>query len=250
MRRYFVLIAFLCLAARAAIAAECTATSAPQRVPLLELYTSEGCDSCPPADRWVSSLSSRGLGSDRVVVLAFHVDYWDRLGWPDRFAQAGFTERQRALNERNRSRVVYTPQLVLNGKDYRRGLRDDFTERVAAIAHASAKASLSLTVTPADSQWRVSGKASGSEAGDARTWLALYENNLATDVRAGENRNKRLQHDFVVRDLVGPFGSGGFSHVFKVDPTWKRRDLAVAAFIQDARSGDVLQALAVPSCSR
>jgi hypothetical protein len=250
MRHYFSLTAVLCLAIGSAVAAECTATSAPYRVPLLELYTSEGCDSCPPADRWVSSLRSRGLGGDRLVVLAFHVDYWDRLGWPDRFAQARFTERQRAVNERNRSRVVYTPQLVLNGKDYRRGLRDDVTERVAAISQERAKVALSLNVAPSESQWRINGQWSGTEPGDARVWIALSENNLATDVRAGENRNKRLQHDFVVRDLAGPFPSGGFSHVFKVDAAWKRRDLAVAAFIQEPRSGDVLQAVTVASCSQ
>ena len=250
MRRYFVLVGLLCLTTGPVLAAQCTATSAPHRVPLLELYTSEGCDSCPPADRWVSSLSSRGLGSDRLVVLAFHVDYWDRLGWPDRFAQARFTERQRALNERNRSRVLYTPQLVLNGKDYRRGLRDDLTERVTAIAHDRAKAALSLNVAPTASHWNVTGTWSATEPGDARVWIALYENGLATDVRAGENREKRLQHDFVVRDLAGPFASGGFSHAFKVDTAWKRRDLAVAAFVQEARSGDVLQALTVPPCSQ
>jgi hypothetical protein len=240
----------LCLMPEVAVAVECSATSPVQRVPLLELYTSEGCDSCPPADRWVSSLASRGLGSDRLVVLAFHVDYWDRLGWPDRFAQARFTQRQRAINDRNRSRVIYTPQLILNGKDYRRGLRDDFADRVAAISRDPARAALSLNVRPGESQWTVNGKSSGPEPRDALTWLALYESSLATDVRAGENRDKRLQHDFVVRDLAGPFASGGFSHVFKVDAAWKRRDLAVAAFIQEPRSGDVLQALTVPACSQ
>jgi hypothetical protein len=250
MRHYFAVSPILYLAIGSAVAAECTATSTPYRVPLLELYTSEGCDSCPPADRWVSSLPSRGLGGDRLVVLAFHVDYWDRLGWPDRFAQARFTERQRAVNERNRSRVVYTPHLVLNGKDYRRGLGDDVTERVAAISQERAKVALSLNVAPSESQWRINAQWSGAKLGDARAWVALYENNLATDIRAGENRNKRLQHDFVVRDLAGPFPSGGFSHVFKVDAAWKRRDLAVAAFIQEPRSGDVLQALMVASCSQ
>ena len=67
------------------------------RVPVLELYTSEGCDSCPPADRWVSGLPARGLAADRVVTLAFHVDYWNHLGWADPYARAEFSERQRAV---------------------------------------------------------------------------------------------------------------------------------------------------------
>jgi hypothetical protein len=230
------------------IAAECTATSGAQRVPLLELYTSEGCDSCPPADRWVSALPGRGYTSDRLVVLAFHVDYWDRLGWPDRFAQARFTERQRLINNRNRSTVIFTPQLVLNGGNYRRGLRDDFAERVSALARDPAKAALRLTVSPAERQWTVTGHWSGADSSQAQAWLALYENDLVTDVRAGENRDKRLRHDFVVRDIAGPFPSGSFSHVFPIDQTWKRRDLSAIAFVQDARSGDVLQALAAPGC--
>ena len=85
-----VLVMTLCLwsaGSAAAPAAECTAASGERRVPLLELYTSEGCDSCPPVDRWVSELPARGYGRDRVVVLAFHVDYWDRLGWIDPYGR-------------------------------------------------------------------------------------------------------------------------------------------------------------------
>lgn len=76
---------------------------------MLELYTSEGCDSGPSADRWVSALPGRGLGSDRIVVLGFHVDYWDYLGWRDPYAQRVFSDRQRAINARNGTRFVYTP---------------------------------------------------------------------------------------------------------------------------------------------
>lgn len=246
MRARFVIGLTLILATSTSTAAQCTATSGAHRVPLLELYTSEGCDSCPPADRWVSALHERGYTTDRVVVLAFHVDYWDRLGWPDRFAQARFTERQRLVNNRNRSSVVFTPQLVLNGSNYRRGLRDDFAERATALSRDPAKAALRLAISPAERQWTVAGQWSAADASHAQGWLALYENNLGTDVRAGENRGKRLQHDFVVRDIVGPFPSGSFSHNFTVDPAWKRHDLAAAAFVQDARSGDVLQALAAP----
>src|SRR3954462_13042430 len=108
----------LLIASSAALGAECTASSRQTRVPLLELYTSEGCDSCPPTDRWVSELPARGYPPDRLVVLAFHVDYLGRLGWPDRFAQARFSDRQRAVNSRVGARVIYTPQLMLNGKDY------------------------------------------------------------------------------------------------------------------------------------
>jgi hypothetical protein len=236
----------------AAIAAACTAASTERRVALLELYTSEGCDSCPPADRWVSSLPKRGFGPDRVVVLGYHVDYWDYIGWRDPYAQARFSERQRSVNARTGVRTIYTPQLMLNGKDYRRALlRDDFAARLEQEIQSPAKASIRMKLDAQTENWKIDGAWAAAGAADARNlqaWLALYENRLAGDVRAGENRGKRLEHDFVVRDLVGPFAAGGFRHVFKVDPGWKRADLGVTAFVQDFRTGETLQATALPVC--
>ena len=232
-----------------AAVAECTAVSGQRRVPLLELYTSEGCDSCPPADRWISELRTAGYAGERVVVLAFHVDYWDKLGWVDRFGQARFSERQRLLNNRNGARVVYTPQLVLNGKDYRRGTADAFASQIAAFAQTKANTDIRLAVQPGKDRLTVAGAWSGAEIPYAQGWLALYENRLGSDVSAGENRNKRLDHDFVVRDIAGPFPRGNLAHVFPLDAKWKSSDLGVASFVQDARSGDVLQALTLGACA-
>jgi hypothetical protein len=144
----------LCTLLHHTAVAECTAASGLRRVPLLELYTSEGCDSCPPADRWISELTTAGYSGDRVVILAFHVDYWDKLGWVDRFGQARFSERQRLSNNRNGARVVYTPQLVLNGKDYRRGTADAFASQIAAIARTKPNADVRLAVKRAESDYR------------------------------------------------------------------------------------------------
>src|SRR5690242_9370111 len=101
-------------------AADCSVKSGNSTVALLELYTSEGCDSCPPADRWVSELRRTGLAPDRVVPLAFHVDYWNYLGWTDRFAQSLFTQRQQNFVRYTRANTAYTPEIVLNGAEYRR----------------------------------------------------------------------------------------------------------------------------------
>jgi hypothetical protein len=240
--------AALTVSATMPAAAECTASSGERRVPLLELYTSEGCDSCPPADRWVSQLPAKGIGADRAVVLAFHVDYWDRLGWTDRFGQARFTQRQRELNDRNRSRIVYTPQLVLNGKDFRRGGDEDFGRRVGELNRDRARASIRIGLGSTGDRLSVSGAWSASERGDAQAWLALYENRLASEVKRGENRGKRLEHDFVVRDLAGPFPQGTLAHRFTLGREWDRANLGVAAFVQDPKSGDVLQALAKGLC--
>ena len=233
-------------------AASCSAESAARRVPLLELYTSEGCDSCPPVDRWVSTLPSRGYGSDRVVVLAYHVDYWDYIGWRDPYAQARFSERQRAANSRNGARFIYTPQLMLDGKDYRRAmLSDDFASRLAQLTRTPPKAAIRVSLEGAPETLTANGAwsvANGADMRQAQAWLALYENRLGTDVRAGENRGKRLEHDFVVRDLAGPFAAGSFTHRFRVDGRWKRNDLGVAAFVQDLRTGEALQSVTLPVC--
>ncbi len=153
MSQLFIVSFLLAMLSGSTVAATCSAESGAQRVALLELYTSEGCDSCPPADRWASALPARGFTLVRVVTLGFHVD----------------------------------------------------------------------------------------------------ENDLANEVTAGENRGKRLRHDFVVRELIGPREISGrdavpIDHRFKLDPSWKAGDLHVAAFVQDERNGEMLQVLALANC--
>lgn len=241
------------LSALNASAATCSVTSGAQRVALLELYTSEGCDSCPPADRWVSALPARGLDTDRVVTLAYHVDYWNYLGWKDPYAQARFTERQRFVNARIGNRTIYTPQLMVDGKDYRRGIRDDFAQHIAKRNHEKPGADIGLTLSPSADTLQASARiALQRKAPGASAFLALYENKLTNQVTAGENKGKRLRHDFVVRELAGPFVINGrdiVKHAFHLEPGWKTRDLAVAAFVQTAATGEVLQALALANCA-
>ena len=117
--RYSALLTIALTGMLSGAAGHTTAAGHTPRVSLLELYTSEGCNSCPPADRWVSNLPRPQLVPQQLVVLAFHVDYWNYLGWPDRFSQQRFTERQQALVRANGLRTAYTPQLVLNGRDFR-----------------------------------------------------------------------------------------------------------------------------------
>ena len=233
-------------------AATCTAGSGAQRTALLELYTSEGCDSCPPADRWVSALPARGFDTQRVVTLAYHVDYWNYLGWRDPFSHARFTERQRFVNNRNRNRTLYTPQLMLDGKDYRQGLSlTDFQQRIAAVNREKPGADIALSLNTASGTLETSAqiKVHRKETG-ATVFLALYENKLANQVSTGENKGKRLEHDFVVRELAGPFSANAaITHQFRVTPSWKTRDLSVAAFVQATATGEVLQALALPYCA-
>ncbi len=241
----------------ASAAMACTAESGRQRVPLLELYTSESCSSCPPADRWLSTLSVRGLSPHRVLALAFHVDYWNHLGWADPFARSEFSERQRDAARRNRARVVYTPQFILEGIDYRRSrLGDNFSERLAAIGSRPAAAFIRADVRGEDQNQILHLTVSGIEPAQrslARVYWAIYENRLASTVSSGENRGKRLEHDAAVRHLAGPFSTNAGGELALAAPlrreqAWKIADLHLAIFVQQAATGETLQTLSLPWC--
>jgi hypothetical protein len=256
---------FLTAAALALVSLECLAAvesceihSSATRVTVLELYTSEGCNSCPPADRWVSALTAKGFTSDRVIPLAFHVDYWDQLGWPDRMAKAQFSARQRMQARRNRASVVYTPQLLLNGADYRSSFSDvRFGDRVNELNRLPAAANLFLRQRPAASDVEVELDMRLVETaadGVAQTYIAITENRLQSAIKAGENQGKLLHHDFVVRELIGPLPTDGTGRVhwksaMALRPDWKRPDLSLVAFVQDERTGKILQAVYAPLCA-
>lgn len=227
---------------------QCSASSGAHRTALLELYTSEGCSSCPPADQWLASLPGQGLAPTKVVPLAFHVDYWDKLGWIDPFAQAAFTQRQRERN--GRLGWVYTPQFMLDGEDFRPGNH----KLQNALAHHPALAKLKLTMDRSDPRrWLTQLTADVPASTEThQVYVALYENNLVSHIQAGENARRSLRHDFVVRELVGPLAlnpRGQLQHklTFVLKPDWKPHDMGLAAFIQRA-DGRALQALALPAC--
>jgi hypothetical protein len=229
---------------------ECTAKSGTGTAALVELYTSEGCDSCPPADRWLSGLPAAGFGTGRVVPLALHVDYWDYIGWKDPFAHPLFAARQREIAAVGGTRVVYTPQVVLAGKDYRGWpARSRFAEAVAAINATQARAGIEL-MTGAD-EIRVQANVPRPEdREDAALFVAMYENGLSNRVTAGENRGATLQHDYVVRQWWGPLALDATGAASIARPVSAQRIASggVAAFVQSRRTGEVLQALALPAC--
>jgi len=248
------LIAAWLLGTTPALAATCSASSPAHTVALVELYTSEGCSSCPPADRWLSSLRASGFRADQVIPLALHVDYWNHLGWPDRFSQKQFSARQRELAGLNHLSFVYTPQVTLQGGDFRGwGSAPGFAEAVRAVNQRPARADLTLSLSPgAPGALAVALNGTANDPG-AQVFIALYENRLSTRVPAGENAGRTLNHDHVVRVWRGPFQVGGdgriaLDQVVPLDAEWKPAQLGAAAFVQDPRSGDVLQAIALPAC--
>lgn len=172
-----------------AVGKTCEVQSGERITPVIELYTSEGCSSCPPADRWLSTLKGKA-----VVAQAFHVGYWDYIGWVDRFASPANTSRQREVAAANGLRNIYTPQVVRNGRDWR-----DYARALEATAPARAAIVLRRTnnidnfeawVTPVES---------------VNAWSAYWtvtEHGHSSRVQTGENAGETLRHDFVVRQYT------------------------------------------------
>ncbi|MEO6024284.1 MAG: DUF1223 domain-containing protein [Burkholderiales bacterium] len=239
-------------------AGQCSAKSGAETAALLELYTSEGCNSCPPADRWVSSLTPSGFKANQLVPLAFHVDYWDYIGWADRFADPSYGGRHRDLARANGSGTVYTPQIFVNGKDIRLGLNNvKLTDTLKQINPGKPRADIGLQLDGLDpGVLKLSGSATLADAAhrqEALVFVAVYENHLVSHVKAGENRGVRLKHDYVVRELIGPLKFDGqgkldIKQTISLKPDWKLKDLGVAAFVQQRDSGDTMQALQLPIC--
>lgn len=231
----------------------CQLSSPPQRVALLELYTSEGCNSCPPADRWLSALPARGFDRTRVVPLAFHVDYWNELGWVDRFSDPRYSARQRASADRQGASVIYTPQVLLDGRDWRpRDRTAALAAALAAINSQPATTAIRASLRPEAGALRLRGDlvvASATDRPAAQAWVAVFENGLTSEVRSGENASRRLTHDFVVRELVGPFdvpASGtltlDLALPFRAEGRLERTGVTV--FVQRHDTGEILQAAA------
>jgi hypothetical protein len=223
-----------------------TVASPANRVALLELYTSEGCSSCPPADRFMSRLRHSDISGQQLVPLSFHITYWDYIGWRDRFANARYDERQRKQAMLNASRTVYTPQFMINGKDYRRYRSlDKDVQRISAQAAAY---QLRLTAIPQTDTISVELNIRRllENGGKAVAYIVLYEHNLASEVTDGENEGERLHHDYVVRELKGPYLLEQDQAELKAAfarRDYKIEDSGIVAFIQKPLSSEVLQAV-------
>ena len=166
----------------------------PHRVQLVELYTSEGCSSCPPADRWLGSmLKARTLWSTFIPV-AFHVDYWNALGWPDRFSSPRYSQRQRQYVRQGGVNTVYTPGFILDGQEWRsffrnRDLPKPSREMVGVLSLHIDAPSLQVYYHPTE----------GLDLPDTLVLnLVLLGFDLQTEVKSGENRGRTLRHDFTV----------------------------------------------------
>lgn len=226
------LLCFVCLLSTPVWAVEFT--SSELRATVVELYTSEGCSSCPPADRWLSSLKSDPRLFKTLIPMAFHVDYWDDLGWPDRFAQKAFSQRQRALAQQGFVSQVYTPGLVVDSQEWRAWFNG--VRHVPSLAEPAGQ----LTAQYA-----------GGELVVNYPETTLYELNVAvlgmgldTEVKAGENRGRRLQHDFVVLNLHKQAGKGRWRMAMGAVPDRGQQQSVLVVWLSKPDSLEVIQAAA------
>ncbi len=214
---------------------------------VVELYTSEGCSSCPPADKFLSRLG-KTEESELIIPLAFHVDYWDYIGWKDPYANADYTQRQRVVARVNRQSSIYTPEFVVDGSEAR-GSRN-ITDKVSTAYRSQAEADITLKLSEPDAGKLIASVNIDnlSYQGDDKpeVYMAVFENKLSSNINAGENRGKSLKHDYVVRHLSPPqVTMSGQRHRFdlQLDPTWKESELGVAVVVKLQDSGRTLQAV-------
>lgn len=241
----FTALAILALAAvsLSIVLAKTSEPGPPRKAVVVELFTSEGCSSCPPADELLThlrqDLSARNI---QVIPLGFHVDYWNSLGWKDRFSSAEYSRRQEQYTQSLRVDGPYTPEMVVDGAVEFVG--NDAGQAQRTIREAASQpevATVKITSAAAD-QLAVQVNAPGS-AKDAQVVLAITEDNLMTQVGSGENGGRTLHHAAVVRELrqLGRLHEGSFEAnvPLKLDKEWKRNDLRAVVLVQEGGVGKI-----------
>lgn len=200
-------------------------------VVLVELYTSQGCSSCPPADRLLGEL----VGRDDVLPLSLHVDYWDYLGWRDTFGMPEATERQKQYRDAWDARYVYTPQMVVDGRVEVRGARADELDAAIAAARADAPSAwIELTAEGAVLRCAMGGAPEGSVV-----WLAQYDRERTVEIERGENAGRQMTYHNVVRSIeaLGTVSAVGEDDLVMPLPEAGR---GVAIWLQEPGGGRIL----------
>jgi hypothetical protein len=232
--------------------------SSDQRVPVLvELFTSEGCSSCPPADELLNRLDqSQPVAGVEVIAMSEHVDYWNRLGWADPFSSAQFSERQNDYARVLGVDEIYTPQMIVDGRIQFVGSNSSSARAAIATAARDAKAEVTVTLAKRPTSLtdevpidiHVANLPSVSAGDTAELMLAITESGLRSNVSRGENRGRKLTHTAVVRKLAGLgslSGSTNSKTTVRLEKQWNRSGLKVIVFVQERASRRVLGATSV-----
>ena len=236
--RYFALILFLTALA-----------SAQTKTPVVvELFTSEGCSSCPPADQLLFRLEQQPVPNADIIVLGEHVDYWDQLGWRDRFSSSRFTDRQSLYANRFGISGPYTPQMVVNGRSEFVG--NDAAKALSEVAQASktSKAALRIDLTRDSDRLHVA--VTSPDRRPLNVFCAITERDLSTKVGGGENGGRELHHTGVVRQLtkLGTVKNGRFESdvPLKLASDWRPENLHAVVFLQNGAAGEISSAAQIP----
>lgn len=217
---------------------------------VVELFTSEGCSSCPPADALLRELDEQGRWEGvEVIALGWHVDYWDRLGWKDRFSAPAYTGRQQDYADAFGSDQVYTPQMVVDGREEFVGSSRQKARNAIFRAAAVPKIPVGLKVESVGAESASFAVMFSSPAGAERTRviLAITESGLTSAIGAGENRGETIRHGAVVRALkrLEPAAPGqDYRQSFRmpVEKSWKPQHLRAVLLVQDDRTRAVIGA--------
>lgn len=240
--------------ATAADTAVCRSQSPAHHVPLVELFTSEGCSSCPPADRWLREIGQSWRG--RITPLSLHVDYWNQLGWPDPYSSPQFTQRQRMLATRNGARSVYTPGVFVDGKELSAGRHaKDLSAYLQCQAQQAVTEQLVIEWSKsATGEFVPVVTAHSNKPRQATLHIVIYQNGLTQQVTRGENAGERLVHDFVVRNWATPITlQASPQRVTVAIPSSLSKELAnsrygVTAVLEESLTGDILQIWSAEKC--
>lgn len=211
---------------------------------LVELFTSEGWSSCPPADRALAFLEKeQPYPQAEIVTLALHVDYWNKLGWKDEFSAPLFTQRQQFYAQKLKINSAYTPQMIVDGKIEFVGSDPEKARKAITEAAKTQKAKIEIVRNNEQITVKITGL---PEQEPSSVFLAIAEDNLFSNVARGENSGKRLEHQSVVRELksIGLIKPGEKSFeietILSIDPSWKKENLKIIVFVQENESRKIL----------
>ena len=232
LRKFIPLL--ICLAPMTSLASEpLTFSSGARQVQMLELFTSQGCSSCPPAEKWLNKFKSDDRLWTSVIPINFHVDYWDYLGWNDPFARQQFTARQHQYRQKGNVRSVYTPGFLLNGKEWKGWFSRDplpNTRLKGGVLSASLQGD-QLSVVYSDKTKKL------------RLYVAVLGFDIETAIERGENKGRRLRHEFVVLGLQQHVGKGDWQVTLPVIDTQLAPRYGVAIWVSASDQLQPLQAV-------
>lgn len=211
---------------------------------LVELFTSEGCSSCPPADRVLTRLEQEQPNADaEIITLSLHVDYWNSLGWKDEFSSAIYSRRQDIYGQKFQIGSIYTPQMVVDGRSQFVGNNMEAAKKAIAENAKIKKAPIELSGGENTLKVKITDV---PQHGNATVFLAIAESNLASNVSRGENSGKRLEHTSVVRELksigmLTPEQKDFNAEIaLPLQANWKRKNVKFVVFVQENESRKIL----------